>query len=140
MIEAEIADYDLNGATAAAMLSDGRRIEADFLVAADGRNSRARAVAGIDVKEWTYPQVALTMMVRHEFPHDNMSTEWHTRSGPFTLVPLPPRDLTDADVRDIRAAYDAEYTRFYDRPVPGSEVEILSFAVTIAEILSNCKT
>jgi N-methylhydantoinase A len=29
-------------------------------------------------------------------------------------------------------AYDAEYTRFYDRPVPGSDVEILSFAVTVA--------
>jgi 2-octaprenyl-6-methoxyphenol hydroxylase len=92
LIEADIADYELNSATAAAFLADGRRIEADFLVAADGRNSRARAVAGIDIKEWTYPQVALTMMLSHEFPHDNFSTEWHTRSGPFTLVPLPPRE------------------------------------------------
>ncbi|MGE5370178.1 MAG: FAD-dependent monooxygenase [Chloroflexota bacterium] len=92
LIEADIADYELNSATAAAILADGRRIEADFLVAADGRNSRARAVAGIDIKEWTYPQVALTMMLSHEFPHDNFSTEWHTRSGPFTLVPLPPRE------------------------------------------------
>ncbi|BDV33891.1 FAD-dependent monooxygenase [Methylocystis iwaonis] len=91
-IDADIADYEVNGACAAALLADGRRLEADFIVAADGRNSRARAVAGIDVKEWTYPQVALTMMLRHEFPHDNISTEWHTRSGPFTLVPLPPRD------------------------------------------------
>lgn len=92
MIDADIADYDINGAAAAAILSDGRRIDADFIVAADGRNSRARAVAGIDVKEWTYPQVALTMMLRHEFPHDNISTEYHTRSGPFTLVPLPGRE------------------------------------------------
>ena len=93
LIEADIADYELNGGpVAAAILADGRRIEADFLVAADGRASRARAVAGIDVKEWTYPQVALTMMLRHEFPHDYMSTVWHTRSGPFTLVPLPPRE------------------------------------------------
>ncbi|MDJ0447302.1 FAD-dependent monooxygenase [Methylocystis sp. JR02] len=91
-IDADIADYEVNGACAAALLADGRRLEADFIVAADGRNSRARAVAGIDVKEWTYPQVALTMMLRHEFPHDNISTEWHTRSGPFTLVPLPPRE------------------------------------------------
>lgn len=92
LIEADIADYEISGAGAAALLADGRRIEGDFLIAADGRNSRARAVAGIDVKEWTYPQVALTMMLRHEFPHDNVSTEWHTRSGPFTLVPLPPRE------------------------------------------------
>jgi N-methylhydantoinase A len=49
-------------------------------------------------------------------------------------VALPARALTEADIAEIRAAYDAEYTRFYDRPVPGSDVEILSFAVTVATI------
>ncbi|MEF3365313.1 FAD-dependent monooxygenase [Methylocystis sp. 9N] len=92
MVDADIADYELNGDGVAAILADGRRLEGDFLVAADGRNSRARAMAGIDVKEWTYPQVALTAMLRHEFPHENISTEYHTRSGPFTLVPLPGRE------------------------------------------------
>jgi N-methylhydantoinase A len=47
-------------------------------------------------------------------------------------VPMPARPLTDADVAAIRAEYDAAYTRFYDRPVPGSDVEILSFAVVVA--------
>lgn len=49
-------------------------------------------------------------------------------------VPLPPRPLTAQDVAEIRALYDTEYTRFYDRPVPGSDVEILSFAVTVRTI------
>lgn len=89
LIDADIADYEFDSEGAAAILADGRRIEADFIVAADGRQSRARAVAGIDTKEWTYPQIALTMLLRHELPHDNISTEHHTRSGPFTLVPLP---------------------------------------------------
>jgi N-methylhydantoinase A len=52
-------------------------------------------------------------------------------------VPLPPRALTAADVTEIRAAYDAEYTRFYDRPVPGSDVEILSFAVTVRTVVPH---
>jgi N-methylhydantoinase A len=52
--------------------------------------------------------------------------------GHEIAVALPPRALTEADVKAIRAAYDAEYTRFYDRPVPGSDVEVLSFAVTVA--------
>mgnify|MGYP002780343786 FL=1 len=52
--------------------------------------------------------------------------------GHEIAVPLPARDLTEADVREIRALYDVEYTRFYDRPVPGSDVEVLSFAVTVA--------
>jgi N-methylhydantoinase A len=49
-------------------------------------------------------------------------------------VTLPARTLTAADVPAIRAEYDAQYSRFYDRPVPGSDVEILSYAVTVATI------
>ena len=52
--------------------------------------------------------------------------------GHEIAVAIPARALTTADVAAVRAAYDAEYTRFYDRPVPGSDVEILSFAVTVA--------
>ena len=49
-------------------------------------------------------------------------------------VPLPARHLTEADVGKIRSAYDTEYTRFYDRPVPGSDVEIMSYAVLVATV------
>jgi N-methylhydantoinase A len=49
-------------------------------------------------------------------------------------VPLPARALREDDVLEIRAAYDAEYTRFYDRPVPGSDVEIMSYAVVVATV------
>lgn len=52
-------------------------------------------------------------------------------------VHLPPRALTEADVAEIRADYDREYTRFYDRPVPGSDVEILSFAVTVRTVVPD---
>lgn len=89
MIEAEISGYEFDANTATVTFGDGGALEGDFLIAADGRNSAARAAAGIDTREWTYPQVALTMLLRHERPHDNISTEHHTRSGPFTLVPLP---------------------------------------------------
>jgi 5-oxoprolinase (ATP-hydrolysing) len=54
--------------------------------------------------------------------------------GHEIAVPLPARPLVAADAAAIRAAYDAEYTRFYDRPVPGSEVEAMSFAVTLATL------
>jgi 2-octaprenyl-6-methoxyphenol hydroxylase len=92
IIEADIADYEFEDDGATAILADGARIEAEFVIAADGRASKARAAAGIDTKEWSYPQVALTALLRHELPHDNISTEYHTRSGPFTLVPLPALD------------------------------------------------
>ncbi len=49
-------------------------------------------------------------------------------------VPLPARTLVASDVAAIRAGYDAEYSRFYDRPVPGSDVEIMSYAVVVATL------
>ncbi|HTU53872.1 MAG TPA: hydantoinase/oxoprolinase family protein [Acetobacteraceae bacterium] len=47
-------------------------------------------------------------------------------------VPLPARALAPADVAALRAAYDREYARFYDRPVPGSDIEVLSFSVIVS--------
>ena len=54
--------------------------------------------------------------------------------GHEIAVTLPARDLTPADIPAIRAAYDTEYSRFYDRPVPGSDVEVMSVAVTVATV------
>jgi 2-octaprenyl-6-methoxyphenol hydroxylase len=72
-----------------ATAEDGSVFEAKLLVAADGRKSLARGKAGIGARAWTYPQVALTVFLAHEHPHRQISTEFHTRSGPCTLVPLP---------------------------------------------------
>ena len=49
-------------------------------------------------------------------------------------VALPVRALVEADVAALRAAFDREYARFYDRPVPGSDVEVMSYAVTVATV------
>jgi N-methylhydantoinase A len=49
-------------------------------------------------------------------------------------VALPPGRLGGAEVAGLRAAFDAEYARFYDRPVPGSDVEVMSYAVTVATV------
>ncbi len=46
-------------------------------------------------------------------------------------VPLPVRVLGPDDMPAIRAAFDDAYSRFYDRPVPGSDVEVMSFAVQV---------
>jgi N-methylhydantoinase A len=49
-------------------------------------------------------------------------------------VPLPNRTLGCEDIALIRARYDEEYARFFDRPVPGSDVEIMSYAVVVTTI------
>ncbi|MDQ0504328.1 UbiH/UbiF family hydroxylase [Xanthobacter agilis] len=70
-------------------LADGGQLRARLVVGADGRGSTVRAAAGIDLATRAYPQVAFTATVRHSRPHEDISTEFHTESGPFTLVPLP---------------------------------------------------
>jgi 2-octaprenyl-6-methoxyphenol hydroxylase len=70
-------------------LKGGDKFTAALVVGADGRRSLCRAAAGIGSDERTYKQIALTVIVRHSRPHRDTSTEFHTPSGPFTLVPLP---------------------------------------------------
>lgn len=70
-------------------LDDGERILAGLVAGADGRKSKIRDSAGIAVKAWSYPQAAVVLNFSHERPHGNISTEFHTESGPFTQVPLP---------------------------------------------------
>jgi 2-octaprenyl-6-methoxyphenol hydroxylase len=60
-----------------------------LVIGADGRRSLCRAAVGIATTQRTYPQTALTLNLAHARPHDDTSTEFHTESGPFTLVPLP---------------------------------------------------
>ncbi|MBN2905737.1 MAG: UbiH/UbiF family hydroxylase [Rhodobacteraceae bacterium] len=73
-------------------LSDGCRVSARLLIAADGRNSPVRTALGIGVRTMRYGQKALAFAVTHPQPHHNVSTEIHRSGGPFTLVPLPDRD------------------------------------------------
>ena len=70
-------------------LSGEDAITAAFAIGADGRRSSTRESAGVGVKTWSYPQTAVVMNLTHTLPHQNISTEFHTESGPFTQVPLP---------------------------------------------------
>jgi len=73
-------------------LDTGEAVSAQLVVAADGRNSAIRDAAGIRTKNWSYPQTALVLTFSHSLPHGDVSAEFHTETGPFTQVPLPPLD------------------------------------------------
>ncbi|NEJ71224.1 UbiH/UbiF family hydroxylase [Rhizobium phaseoli] len=70
-------------------LAGGETLSADFAVGADGRGSKLRETAEIGVRNWSYPQSAMVLNFAHSLPHQNTSTEFHTKHGPFTQVPLP---------------------------------------------------
>ena len=69
-------------------LADGNSLGARLIVAADGRNSLCRQAAGIATSKRPLPQHAVALNLSHSRPHNDVSTEFHTESGPFTLVPL----------------------------------------------------
>jgi 2-octaprenyl-6-methoxyphenol hydroxylase len=89
-----IAGYEFAPEAVRTRLENGRAIAARLAIGADGRASGARRAAGLEARTHRYPQTALTAHLAHRLPHDDFSTEFHTRSGPFTLVPLPPSAAT----------------------------------------------
>jgi 2-octaprenyl-6-methoxyphenol hydroxylase len=93
-----------------------------LVIGADGRRSLCRAAAGIGTNiRRTYPQTALTLNLAHARPHDDTSTEFHTESGPFTLVPLPGRRsslvcvVDPARAAELAAMSDAELAHEIER-------------------------
>jgi len=70
-------------------LAGGAPIRAALAVAADGRNSLARAAAGITTRRRDLNQSALVLNFSHARHHGFSSTEFHTEHGPCTQVPLP---------------------------------------------------
>ena len=69
-------------------LEDGRKLCAPLLIAADGRNSRTREAAGINIARWKYDHQAIVSVIRHERPHDNIAYEIFYPTGPFALLPM----------------------------------------------------
>jgi 2-octaprenyl-6-methoxyphenol hydroxylase len=91
-IPTAVTEFRFSGERAYARLPDGRLIAGTIMIGADGRKSPARRAAGLPVRSHRYPQSALTAVLAHRLPHHDASTEFHTRAGPFTLVPLDAKE------------------------------------------------
>lgn len=89
VIEAIADSIELAPEHVSITLEKGETITSAFVIGADGRKSKVRDAAGIGVRAWGYPQTALVLNFAHTLPHGNVSTEFHTPTGPFTQVPLP---------------------------------------------------
>jgi 2-octaprenyl-6-methoxyphenol hydroxylase len=88
--------------------ADGE-VRVRLAIGADGQHSLCRAAAGIGSTRRAYPQIALTLNLAHGRPHRDGATEFHTETGPLTLVPLPEKRSSLVWVLDpSRAAALAE--------------------------------
>ncbi len=88
IIEGKLADFNDNIAT----LEDGKTIRTNLIVGADGRHSKLRDLVGINYTIKEYNQSAITCLISHSLPHNNISTEHHRSGGPFTMVPMPDKE------------------------------------------------
>jgi 2-octaprenyl-6-methoxyphenol hydroxylase len=85
---ARLAAIERSAGRVVATLADGRRIAAALIVGADGRGSTVRALTGIGVERWLYPQTALTFAVRHGRAHHGLVREYLRPAGPLAWLPL----------------------------------------------------
>ncbi|OJY36577.1 MAG: hypothetical protein BGP06_21515 [Rhizobiales bacterium 65-9] len=72
-------------------LSDGGRIGAALLAAADGARSPSRDLAGIRTVGWDYGQTGLVAEVAHERDHGGEAVQHFLPDGPFAILPMTDR-------------------------------------------------
>ena len=59
-----------------------------LLVAAHGKNSKVRELAGIKTRNRKYGQSAIVCTIEHELPHHGLAHEHFIPTGPFACLPL----------------------------------------------------
>jgi 2-octaprenylphenol hydroxylase len=67
---------------------NNRPLKARLVVAADGFNSSARDLAGIDYYIHDYLQSAVSCVVATEFPHENVARQRFLSNGPLAFLPM----------------------------------------------------
>lgn len=87
ILTAGVTGFDFGADAATLTTAEGQSVKARLVAAADGRASPTRTAAGIETSNWSYPQAAVVTTFAHSRPHDGISTEFHRRSGPLTVVP-----------------------------------------------------
>lgn len=97
-------------------LTNGDRIQADLLVAADGSHSPVRKLAGLDGARHDYHQQAITCTVTSRLAHDHVARQRFLSNGPLAFLPLadPHRcgivwSTTPEQARELLAMAEPEF-------------------------------
>ena len=111
IVEDKVVTVSSQSDSVVVSLKGDKPLRAKIVAGADGRQSLCRAAAGITSDERRYTQIAMTLCLSHSRSHHSTSTEFHTPSGPFTLVPLPGNRsslvwVLDPDAADELAVLD----------------------------------
>jgi 2-octaprenylphenol hydroxylase len=76
------------------ILTDGRKLHANLLVAADGANSWLRRQAGIEIDTDDYKQSGVVANFETEKAHRGIARQWFQSDGILAYLPLPGRRIS----------------------------------------------
>jgi len=80
-------------------LKSGRALAARLVASAEGRFGTMREEAGIGARAWSYGQIAIVLVARHEQPHRGVAQEKFLPGGPFAILPM-----TDSESGEHRSS------------------------------------
>jgi ubiquinone biosynthesis UbiH/UbiF/VisC/COQ6 family hydroxylase len=89
LLEAGLAAITTADADISLHLNDGRVLRSRLLIAADGQESKTRALLGVETAGHSYHQDALVAHVRTAKPHCSTAWQRFLGSGPLAFLPLP---------------------------------------------------
>lgn len=88
MAPAAAVGVERDAGGASLRLTDGRTLRAPLVVGAEGRTSKVREAARIDVIGWSYPRSGVVATVRLERSHEGVAHELFMPQGPLAILPL----------------------------------------------------
>lgn len=80
--------YAVDAAGVTLHLKEQDSIRCRLAIAAEGRNSPLREMAGIKTIGWNYKQTAIVCTIAHELPHHGLAQERFLPAGPFAVLPM----------------------------------------------------
>lgn len=86
--DAKVSQMQMTSNGRSLSLEDGRQLEADLIIAADGRDSSLRSMVGIDVTGWPYHQDGLVATITTENSHQQTAWQRFLDEGPLAFLPL----------------------------------------------------
>ncbi|MEN9316635.1 MAG: hypothetical protein RIS35_3028 [Pseudomonadota bacterium] len=90
LIDGSVAGIDVSDpARTRLSLAQGCSVDARLLIAADGARSPTRALLGIPVEEYEYPQGAIVANFETARPHRDCAYQWFGSHGILAVLPLP---------------------------------------------------
>jgi 2-octaprenyl-6-methoxyphenol hydroxylase len=113
----------------------GPDIDCRLVVAAEGRDSPLRRMAGIPVTHLPYDQTGIVCAISHEHPHHNVALEHFLPSGPFAQLPMcASPDALDGGAPNVSAIVWTERTAIARRMMA---LDDAGFAAAIARRLGG---